>query len=38
MYFEIITAISEIEPIAVGSGIRDISRLRKQLDADDGAS
>lgn len=31
MYFEIISEISEIEAIAVGSGIRDIARLRKQF-------
>ena len=31
MFFEIITAISEIQPIAVGSGIREIRRLRKQF-------
>ena len=31
MYFEIITEISEIQPIAVGSRIRDIRRLRKQF-------
>ena len=31
MFFEIITEISEIEPIAVGSGIREIKRLRKQF-------
>lgn len=31
MYFEIVTAISEIEPIAVGSGIREIRRLRRQF-------
>jgi hypothetical protein len=31
MYFEIISEISEIEPIAVGSQIRDLERLRKQF-------
>ena len=31
MYFEIVTEISEIQPIAVGSRIRDIRRLRKQF-------
>jgi hypothetical protein len=31
MYFEIISEISEIEPIAVGSQIRDLKRLRKQF-------
>jgi hypothetical protein len=31
MYFEIITEILEIQPIAVGSRIRDIRRLRKQF-------
>lgn len=31
MFFEIISAISEIQPIAVGSGIREIRRLRKQF-------
>ncbi|MBM3238531.1 hypothetical protein FJZ31_19730 [Candidatus Poribacteria bacterium] len=30
MNFEIISEITEIEIIAVGSGIRDIARLRKQ--------
>lgn len=29
MTFEIISNISEVEPIAVGSGIRDIRRLRR---------
>ena len=31
MYFEIISEISEIEPIAVGPQIRDLTRLRKQF-------
>ena len=31
MYFEIISEITEIEIIAVGSRIRDIARLRKQF-------
>lgn len=31
MYFEIVGEISHIEPIAVGSSIRDIARLRKQF-------
>jgi hypothetical protein len=31
MYFEIVSEISEIEPIAVGSQIRDLKRLRKQF-------
>ena len=31
MYFEIISEISEIEPIAVGSQIHDLKRLRKQF-------
>lgn len=31
MYFEIISEISEIRPIAVGSQIRDLKRLRKQF-------
>jgi len=31
MYFEIISEISEVEPIAVGSQIRDLKRLRKQF-------
>ena len=31
MYFEIISEISEIEPIAVGPQIRDLKRLRKQF-------
>ncbi|MEW6684791.1 MAG: hypothetical protein AB1393_01110 [Candidatus Edwardsbacteria bacterium] len=30
MYFEIIGEIGEIETIAVGGGIRDIMRIRKQ--------
>lgn len=30
MHFEIIGEITDIEPIAVGSAIRDIVRLRKQ--------
>ena len=31
MYFEIISEITEIETIAIGSRIRDIARLRKQF-------
>jgi hypothetical protein len=31
MYFEIVTEIIEIQNIAVGPGIRDIKRLRKQF-------
>lgn len=31
MYFEIISEISEVEPIAVGLQIRDLKRLRKQF-------
>jgi hypothetical protein len=31
MYFEIVSEILEIEPIAVGSQIRDLKRLRKQF-------
>ena len=31
MYFEILDEITNIETIAVGSGIRDIKRLRKQF-------
>jgi hypothetical protein len=31
MYFEIISEITEIETIAVGSKIREIARLRKQF-------
>jgi hypothetical protein len=31
MYFEIISEISDIETIAVGSKIHEISRLRKQF-------
>jgi len=31
MYFEIISEITEIEIIAVGSRIRDLARLRKQF-------
>jgi len=30
MYFEIIGAIENIEPIAIGTSIRDIARLRKR--------
>lgn len=30
MDFEIVSAISSIESVAVGAGIRDLSRLRKQ--------
>lgn len=30
MHFEIIGEITDIEPIAVGSSIRDLARLRKQ--------
>jgi len=30
MYFEIIGNITDVEPIAVGSGIRQIDELRKQ--------
>jgi hypothetical protein len=30
MYFEIIGEIENIEPIAVGTSIRDISRLRRR--------
>jgi len=30
MYFEIIGEIGSIEPIAVGTSIRDIARLRKR--------
>jgi len=30
MYFEILGKITHIETIAVGSGIRDIARLRKR--------
>jgi hypothetical protein len=30
MYFEIIGDITDIEPIAVGSAIREVTRLRKQ--------
>jgi len=31
MYFEIQGAIEDIEPVAIGSSIRDISRVRKQF-------
>ncbi len=31
MYFEIVTEITEIKTIAVGPGIREIKRLRKQF-------
>jgi hypothetical protein len=30
MYFEVVGEITDIETIAVGSGIRDIERLRKR--------
>jgi hypothetical protein len=30
MHFEIISDITDIEPIAVGSAIREVTRLRKQ--------
>jgi hypothetical protein len=30
MYFEIIGEIQNIEPIAIGTSIRDIARLRKR--------
>jgi hypothetical protein len=30
MHFEIISEITEIEPIAIGRSIRDLTRLRKQ--------
>jgi hypothetical protein len=30
MYFEIIGEIESIEPIAIGTSIRDIARLRKR--------
>ena len=30
MHFEIIGDITDIEPIAVGSAIREVARLRKQ--------
>ncbi|MFL6208455.1 MAG: hypothetical protein ACJ74W_06365 [Pyrinomonadaceae bacterium] len=33
MYFEIIGEITDIERIAVGSSIREITRLRKQFGA-----
>lgn len=33
MYFEIISEITDIERIAVGSSIRDLARLRKQFGA-----
>lgn len=31
MYFEILTEITEIETIAVGSSIRELTRLRSQF-------
>jgi hypothetical protein len=31
MYFELITPITEIEPIAIGGRIRELARLRKQF-------
>jgi hypothetical protein len=33
MYFEIIGEIRNIEPIAIGTSIRDIARLRKRYGA-----
>jgi hypothetical protein len=33
MYFEIIGEIANIEPIAIGTSIRDIARLRKRYGA-----
>ena len=33
MYFEVISEITDVERIAVGSSIRDIARLRKQYGA-----
>lgn len=30
MHFEIISEITDIQPIAVGTGIRDIARLRRR--------
>jgi hypothetical protein len=33
MHFEIIGEITNIEPIAVGTSIRDLARLRKQYGA-----
>ena len=33
MHFEIIGEITDIEPIAVGSSIRDLARLRKRYDS-----
>lgn len=33
MYFEIISAISDIQRIAVGPSIREVARLRKQYGA-----
>ena len=33
MYFEIIGEIQNIEPIAIGTSIRDIARLRKRYGA-----
>jgi hypothetical protein len=33
MYFEIISEITDVERIAVGSSIREIARLRKQFGA-----
>ncbi len=31
MYFEVVSEITDVETIAVGSQIRDIKRLRKQF-------
>jgi hypothetical protein len=31
MYFELEGPVKDIEPIAVGSGIRDLARLRRQF-------
>jgi hypothetical protein len=33
MYFELIGQITEIEPVAVGSSIREIARLRQPYGA-----
>ena len=33
MYFQIIGEIQDIEPIAIGTSIRDIARLRKRYGA-----
>jgi len=33
MHFEIVGEVTEVEPVAVGRGIRDLARLRKRFGA-----